>query len=66
MYESRLEQGDNGRMVLYCYYDRTLDDFNESIDRALNKHKLKPGEATFICLPQKEGNHEHRSNGTFE
>ena len=54
MYESSLEANGNGQTVLYCFYDRRLKDWDQVIDRALNKHKLRKGEATVICLPRKD------------
>jgi hypothetical protein len=48
--ESRLEQN-GGQRYLIVYYDRKLDNFNDAIKYALEKHRLKVGELPVLCLP---------------
>jgi len=53
MHDSRLEINTSGLRYLIVYYNKALDDFNEVISRALQKHKLKVGEVAVLCLPKR-------------
>ena len=52
IHDSRLEINTSGLRYLIVYYNKALDDFNEAISRALQKHKLKVGEVAVLCLPK--------------
>ena len=53
MYESRLRQ-DGSKIFLTCWYHPKLKNWDDSIARALNKHKLKTGQCQVFCYPMKQ------------
>jgi len=42
---------ESGVKILYVFYDRHLDNFDQAIEKGLSEHGLKHGEATVIALP---------------
>ena len=53
MYESKLINA-AGSKFLKCWYDNDLRNWDEVITRALQKHRLKVGEVTILCMPHKK------------
>ena len=47
-----------GQKYLKVFYDPNRDDFNEVINQALSRHKIKRGEMTILCLPMKGNNQD--------
>jgi len=52
MYDTRLEINGNQK-YLVCYYSASLKNWDEIINRALERHKIKVGECPVLCLPKK-------------
>jgi len=63
MEDSELKTNSKHKWIV-CFYDRDKTNFDEVINRALNKFKLKPGQVPVICLPRKRGNHARLSKKT--
>ena len=53
MRNSKLEIN-GGRKYLVCWYDTERCNWNGIINRALERHKLKPGECPVLCLAAKK------------
>lgn len=50
MQDSKLKTS-GGQKYLVCWYDTKRCNWDEIISRALERHKLEPGECPVLCLP---------------
>ena len=48
----------NGKKILYVFYDKSLDDYDEQTEKALREHGLENEPINIICRPYKK----NRSN----